>query len=230
MSLPTPRGITSARYAFATCCGGMMSLAIGINLLPVYLTTIQNEFAAPLNNEQLGRLGTVTFVGLVMAILIGGPLADRIGAKFFTLLGNILIAGGLACLSFAPTYNLLLAACFLMGLGAGSLDMVLSPIVAAVHPQRRSTAMNWLHSFYCIGAVATVLLASWALRMGISWRKLSLGLVLMPALVFLAFAVMRVPPLVHDDGTGHDRHRLRELLRLPYFWAALVAIFLGGTT
>ena len=224
------RGIASPRYAFVTCCAGMVSLAISINLLPVFLTTLQGDFSSPLSNEQLGRMGTVTFVGVVLAILVGGPLADRIGARFFTLFGNLLIAAGLVWLAWAPSYDALLLACFFLGVGAGSLDMILSPIVAAVHPQHRSAAMNWLHSFYCIGAVATVLLASLALSLGLSWRKLSLLLVAMPLLVFVAFALMRIPSLVHDDGTRSDRHRLRDLLRVPYFWAALLAIFLGGAT
>ena len=41
----------------------------------------------------------------------------------------------------------LLAAAALMGCGAGILDMVLSPIVSALEPERRTWAMNWLHSF-----------------------------------------------------------------------------------
>ncbi len=225
------RGITSPRYAFVVCCAGMMSLAIAVNLLPVFLTTLQNEFGDPLTNEQLGRLGTVTFIGLVVAILAGGPLADRIGAKVFTLAGNALIAIGLAWMSFAGSYDALLLACLLMGLGAGSLDMVVSPIVAAVRPDRRSAAMNWLHSFYCVGAVVTVLLASWALRRSIGWRTLSLGLAAMPLVVMLAFAVMYIPPLVAEGAEGGaGRHRVRDLLRIGYFWAALIAIFLGGAT
>lgn len=225
-------GIHAPRYAFVVCCAGMVSLAIAVNLLPVFLTTLQTAFGAPLTNEQLGRLGTVTFIGLVSAILLAGPLTDRIGAKVFTILGNVLIGGGLAWLGVAQSYDAVLGACFVLGLGAGSLDMVLSPIVAAVQPHRRSAAMNWLHSFYCTGAVATVLLASWAMRMDIAWRTLSLVLVAMPLVVLLAFAVMYVPPLAPEDSSTNPagRHRLRELIRIPYFWAALIAIFLGGAT
>lgn len=225
------RGITSPRYAYVVCCAGMMSLAIAINLLPVFLTTLQNQFGSSLTSEQLGWLGTVTFVGVVIALLGGGPLADRFGAKVFTVLGSALVAAGLAWLSLALSYGSLLLACLLMGLGAGSLDMVLSPIVAAVQPHRRSAAMNWLHSFYCVGAVATVLLASWALRQNIGWRTLSLSLAAMPLVVLVAFAVMYIPPLVAEESDqSAGRHRLRELLRVGYFWAALAAIFLGGAT
>ena len=42
--------------------------------------------------ESLGCIGSVAFIGLVFAILVTGPLADRIGAKTFALTGNILLA------------------------------------------------------------------------------------------------------------------------------------------
>ena len=72
---------TAPRLLTLLCYGAMMSLAIGINLLPVYLTTISRTFGGPggLTQEQLGRLGAVGFAGLVVGILITGPLADRWG-------------------------------------------------------------------------------------------------------------------------------------------------------
>ena len=113
------------------CYTAMMSLAIGINLLPIFLTSIQHSFPGPegsgLTQEQLGRLGAVAFSGLVVGILITGPLADRFGAKAFALLGNTLLAVGLGVIAWSPTYGMLLAATCCLGLGAGILDMVLSP-------------------------------------------------------------------------------------------------------
>jgi hypothetical protein len=47
----------------------MMVLAIAVNLLPVFLTTIAVDLGrgAPLSAEQLGRIGAVTFIGLAKA-------------------------------------------------------------------------------------------------------------------------------------------------------------------
>ena len=120
-----------------------------------------------MTQEQLGRLGAVAFIGLVVGILITGPLADRFGAKAFALLGNALLAIGLGVTGWSPTYGVLLAATFGLGLGAGILDMVLSPVVAAINPERRAAAMNWLHSFYCVGAVVTVVVGTLALQAGL---------------------------------------------------------------
>src|ERR1700751_4137922 len=139
-----PRLLTILSY------GAMMSLAIGVNLLPIFLTSFSASFggANGLSQEQLGRLGAFSFAGLVFGILLAGPLADRWGAKIFTIAGNAVMAASLVGMSMAPDYWALSMAVFWLGCGAGILDMVLSPVVSVLKPEPRSAAMNWLHSFY----------------------------------------------------------------------------------
>lgn len=216
------RALTMLSYA------AMMSLAIGLNLLPVFLTTLSELYggAQGLTKEQLGRLGAVAFSGLVVGIIVTGPLADRSGVKRFAILGNACIAISLLGAAVAPSYAWLTASLFVLGLGAGMLDMVLSPMVAALHPERRGAAMNWLHSFYCVGAAVTVLAGTIALKAGIGWRGSCLVLLPLPVFLMIAFAPLRFPTLVTEGG----RTPLRQLLRNAWFLGALVAIFLGGAT
>ncbi len=113
----------------------MMSLAIGLNLLPVFLNSLRHSFGTTLLTlEELGRLGALAFTGLCVGIVVTGPLADRWGAKLFVQIGNALIALSLAGMIFVPSYTALGFAVFVLGLGAGILDMVLSPVVAALNP------------------------------------------------------------------------------------------------
>src|SRR5260370_37996164 len=88
------------------CYGAMMSLAIGVNLLPVFLTSFSASFGGSqgLSQEQLGRLGAFSFSGLVCGILLAGPLADRSGAKPFAMAGNAVTAASLVFMSAAPSY------------------------------------------------------------------------------------------------------------------------------
>ena len=220
---------TGVGWALALNYAAMMCLAIAVNLIPVFLTTLSTDLGGPagLTKEQLGRLGGITFAGVVAGVALTGPLADRWGAKPFALGGNLLLCLGLALLGVAPGYGAVLLAVFVMGFGAGTLDMILSPIVCALQPTRRTAAMNWLHSFYCTGAVATILVASLALRLGAGWRAIALGLLPLPALVAAGFARLRMPALVQ---AGEQRTRLRQLVRLPYFGVALAAIFFAGAT
>ena len=216
-------------FALGLSYAAMMCLAIAVNLIPVFLTTLALDLGGEggLTKEQLGRIGATTFVGLVVGIIAAGLLADRLGTKPFAVAGNLLIAAGLGVLGLAPDYPAALMAVFVMGMGAGVLDLVLSPIVCALQPEHRGSAMNWLHSFYCVGAVATILTAALALRFEVAWRAVALWLILMPLAVGLGFLAMKMPPLV---AKGHERTRLRALCRETYFLVALAAIFLAGAT
>jgi len=210
------------------CYAGMMSLSIGLNLLPVFLTTLSNLYGGVdgLTGEQLGRLGAISFAGLVVGILITGPLADRWGAKLFAQLGNALVATSLGVAAFAPNYTALAVTVFFLGMGAGLLDMVLSPIVAALNPTRRAAAMNWLHSFFCVGAVVTILAGTIALQLGFGWRTACLLMTPLPVGVMIAFAPLSFPAL----STVGGRLRLRTLLKRRWFLWAMIGIFFGGAT
>jgi fucose permease len=210
------------------CYGAMMSLAIGLNLLPVFLTRLGADLggADGLTQEELGRLGAIAFFGLCIGILITGPLADRWGAKPFAQAGNVLLILGLVGMYLAPGYFLFGCAVFVLGFGAGILDMVLSPVVAALNPTRRSAAMNWLHSFYCVGAVVTILAGTLALQFGLGWRTACLILIPLPLALLAAFAPLPFPPMASEQ----NRMRLRTLIRETWFLIAMAAIFLGGAT
>ncbi|MBV9878266.1 MAG: MFS transporter [Verrucomicrobia bacterium] len=213
------------------CYGAMMSLAIGVNLLPIFLTSFSASFggANGLSQEQLGRLGAFSFAGLVIGILLAGPLADRWGAKIFAIAGNAVMAAGLVGMSIAPDYWALSLAVFWLGFGAGVLDMVLSPVVSVLNPEQRSAAMNWLHSFYCVGAVITILAGTVALQAGVGWRNASLLLLPLPVVLLVTFGFLHFPELVHESEEA-GRSPIRELLREPWLWGCLIAIFLGGAT
>lgn len=217
-----------ARVLTVLCYGAMMSLAIGLNLLPVFLTTLSRTYGgeAGLSAEQLGRLGGVAFGGVVLGILITGPMADRWGTKMFAQGGNALIALSLVAMAFAPDYTFLTIAVFFLGLGAGVLDMVLSPIVAALNPRNRASALNWLHSFYCVGAAVTVIAGSAALGAGLGWKGACLSLLVLPAGLIAAFTPMAFPPVAHESA----KLPVTGLLRERWFQLAVLGLFLGGAT
>ncbi|MBV9877208.1 MAG: MFS transporter [Verrucomicrobia bacterium] len=205
----------------------MMSLAIGLNLLPVFLNSLRESFGTTLLTlEQLGRLGALAFTGLCVGIVVTGPLVDRWGAKLFVQIGNVLIAISLVGMIFVPTYTTLGFAVFVLGLGAGILDMVLSPVVAALNPDNRSSAMNWLHSFYCVGAVVTISAGTVVLQMGWGWRTACFVLLPLPLALFGLFARMIFPSIVSDE----KGRTFGTILKQKWFLGAMVAIFLGGAT
>jgi fucose permease len=208
------------------CYLAMMSLAIGLNLLPVFLTSLGTELGG-LSKEQLGALGGCSFAGVVIGIVATGPLADRWGAKPFALGGSALLAVSLLACAFLKTQVTLCMGLFCLGLGAGVLDMILSPVVAALNPERRASAMNLLHSFYCVGAVVTILAGTLVLKAGLGWQTACLCLLPLPVVLVISLAGQSFPEMT---PAGIDALTVRQLLRDRWFLLALGAIFLGGAT
>jgi len=67
-------------YAFAICFAAIVCLAIAVNLMPIFLTTVRVELGgrAGLSGEQLGRISAVTFAELVGGILFTGPFCSLV--------------------------------------------------------------------------------------------------------------------------------------------------------
>jgi fucose permease len=217
------------RFAITACYAAMAILAIAMNLVSVCLPLLSSGIGSsgPLDMEQLGRIAAVMFIGVVGSLLVAGPLANRYSAKWFTVGGCLLISIGLACLGCSRSYGEVLVAVAILGIGGGILDMILSPVVCALQPDRRTIAMNLLHSFYCVGSVLTILVATLTLGAGIDWHTLALGLALLPMLIGLLFLFIPLPKLVTEEK---ERYRVRDLLSQRFFLLILAAIFFGGAT
>ncbi len=204
-----------------------MCLAVSTNISPVFLTTFGETFGGEkgLSAEQLGRIPAIIFAAMVIGIVLTGPLADLWGTKIFVLSGLGFVTAGLCILACAMEYWVVLMAAAFLGLGAAMLEVVLSPIVAAAQPHRRTSALNLLHLFYCVGAVATVLIGSVALHFHISWRIICICIMMFPILVFFGFTRIITPSAAPEPKPFSA---VGALFGRPYIMAAALAIFLAG--
>lgn len=111
-----------------------------------------------ISNAQVGFLSTATFLAMALSSLVCGRVADRYGRKMiFT--ANILIysMGALFC-ALAPTYEWLLIARVVVGIGLGGEMALGYTVVAELMPTRRrgaaTGAMSLTHGGVGIFAAA----------------------------------------------------------------------------
>lgn len=161
---------------------GMIAVATSLNALPVCLTAIGSSFG--LTKTQLGLIAPAMFAGGLPTIMCVGPLADRFGLRPLLLLGAVGNILGLAMMGVAPSYLLLLGACFLAGAGRGAFDVLLDPLVCELRPASKTSALNLLHAFYSIGAVGAVVVTTGVLSWTGSWRVV-FPVMALPALAYL---------------------------------------------
>lgn len=155
-------------------------LGVTMNLLGPLLPAIRGELT--MSYLEAGLLLSGQFIGMLASVPPGGHLADRIGRKPFLLASAALTVAGLAATALAPGFGTLLAAAVVTGVGSGGFEVGVNAVEVDHAGDGAGKAMNRLHFFYGVGAVAGPVLAAAVLGAGLDWR--------------VAFAVAVVPPAV----------------------------------
>ena len=145
------------------CFIGYVVQAIINNFVPLLFLTFHSSYGIPLS--QITLLVTFNF-GLQLIIDFVSPaFIDKIGYKASIMIAHIFCAAGLLLLTILPemlpnAFAGLLLSVMIYALGGGLLEVLVSPIMEACPTDNKEKAMSLLHSFYCWGHVAVVLLST----------------------------------------------------------------------
>ncbi|MFZ4507569.1 MAG: MFS transporter [Fimbriimonas sp.] len=212
------------RLPLLVCYASMAALAVPGNLIALSLTQFGREFQV--TNEALGRLPAVTCTSLVIALLLGGPLADRLGPRRFFLTGSGLLLLGQLGYAFCTGYPQALISSFLYGAGIGCLDLIASPVVAALYPQNKAAMLNRVHAFFSIGCVVALGGGLAALSLNLNWRIGFLVFSIVPLAVFIAALRAPFPAIHHEESKLSGAMLVRRML----FWLLFLLIFFCGAS
>ena len=142
-----------------------ISLGLPDSLLGVGWPEMYPEFGVP--QSFAGIVSMTISLGTIGSSFFSGKLIRRFGTGKLTAFSVLGTACALLGFYLAPHFIWLLVAAIPLGLGAGSVDVGLNDYVAR-HYQAHH--MNWLHSFWGIGALTSPLIMSRVLSQGASWR------------------------------------------------------------
>lgn len=204
----------------------------------------------PVMHQDLGV--PVAFAGLVTMIIAGGTILSslaservtrRFGAGVVTAVSVGMTAAALVGFSLSGSFWMLCLWAIPYGLGAGAVDAALNNYVALHYAARH---MNWLHSFWGLGASISPFIMSYALTSGLGWSSAYRIVGLLQAVLTVVLIASlplwgRVNP-VHppapaagpgDDqdaaggptGRGSAHVPLARALRIPGVVSILVAFF-----
>lgn len=128
----------------------------------------------------VGQLGVVTsmfFVGMVVGALIGGRLADRFGRRPVIVWGTLLYGVGAVATALASTFEVMLVARFVTGVGVQAATSMVLVYVAEMFPTKtRGRFVSVLTLGFVVVAPLIALLALVAIPGGgpNTWRHLFL--------------------------------------------------------
>jgi fucose permease len=219
------------RLTIRCCYLGMFVQAIVINLAPLLFIPFKEQLG--LTFEQIGRLILINFVTQVAFDLIAGATASRVGVRRIVVVAHILVTIGLWLFAWLPSwlpspYAGLVIGTVVFSIGGGVLELLLSPIINAVPSERKAADMSLLHSFYAWGQMTVILVTALALSRlpHAPWRWIATFWSVIPALNAWNFSRAPMPPFVEES----QRHRLRDLVRIPAFLGAVVGLGLAGAS
>jgi putative MFS transporter len=164
---------------------GWLFDAMDVILIAFLLAPISREFA--LDAPRTGLVVSAGFVGMFIGAATAGRLADRYGRKAIFQVTLIVFSAGSLLSALAPTYELLLAARVVTGLGLGGELPVVSTLMSEFSPRaHRGRLVSLLESFWAYGTIAAGLIGVFVLPQ-FGWR----GAFLVGALPALYIAYLR---------------------------------------
>ena len=147
---------------------GWLFDAMDVILISFVLTPIKKEFG--LDATQTGLVASAGFVGMFLGAAISGRVADRIGRRTVFAATLVLFSIGAVLSAIAPTFETLLAARVVAGLGLGGELPVASTLVSQFSPRaQRGRMIVLLESFWAYGTLAAGLIAVFVIP-AYGWR------------------------------------------------------------
>ena len=93
------------------------------------------------------------FLGALAGVVCWGVLERRWSSRTLLVIADVLLAAGCALVAVASTWELVLAAILLIGLGFGGLDVGYNVVFSHAFGRRTPLLLNLLHACFGIGAI-----------------------------------------------------------------------------
>ena len=214
------------------CYMGYITQAININLAPLLFIIFQKEFGFTF--EQIGRIILINFCTQIISDVVATKYVDRVGYRVSVMAALVFSALGLISLSFMPglmngSYLGLIIPVVLYSFGSGLIEVLVSPLVEAMPGDEKASMMSFLHSFYCWGQMAVVLITTlliWWLGEGI-WPLLPVLWAIVPIADVFIFAKAPLGSVVPEGGTPM---KISELFKSGFFWIAMMLMFCSASS
>lgn len=182
---------------------GWMFDAMDVLLIGFLVAPITKEFT--LAPAQVGLVASAGFVGMFLGAAISGRLADRYGRRLVFQATLVLFSVGAVLSALAPTFETLLAARVVAGLGLGGELPVVATLVSEFSPKaQRGRMIVLLESFWAYGTILAGLVALFVLPQ-FGWRG-AFVVAALPALyvAYLRSALPESPRYLAERGRSAE--------------------------
>ena len=219
------------RKTLMACYLGFITQAICANFAPLLFLTFHKDYQISLGHIAL--IPTAFFLTQLIVDALCAQYVDKIGYRRAIVGSQVTSALGLAGLAVLPEmlgdpFIGVILCVILYAIGSGLMEVLGSPIVEACPFDNKDAVMSLLHSFYCWGSVAVVLLSTvfFAVFGVACWKILACLWAIVPLWNIVNFLRCPIEHLV-EDGQGMT---IRQLCKAPLFWLAVLLMVCSGAS
>ncbi len=213
------------------CYLGFVTQAICANFVPLLYITFHNIYN--ISFSMLALVSTCFFVTQLVVDFLCAGIVDKLGYRTCVITAEVTSGLGLAGLAFIPDllplpfYGIIICV-IIYAIGSGLTEVLVSPIIEACPFENKDKMMSLLHSFYCWGWVAVILVSTAFFALfGIGkWKIMALIWSMIPLINIYNFATCPIESLV-EEGTGMT---MLELLKTKTFWIFIILMICAGSS
>jgi predicted MFS family arabinose efflux permease len=211
----------------------VLSIVGALTFASVYATLVMAPVLTLISHEFGVSTGTAGLVaaayggpGVIVSLLVG-PYSDRFGRKRFMVAGALIMGVFTILSALAPTFELLIAARAIAGIGGSLIFPNANALIGDLFPYReRGGAMATTIAFNTMASVIGVPLAG-VVAEATSWR-ISVGLVGVIAIVAGIALVIFLRPTTSQINAERIWTMYRLILRNASAVAAIMSSFFGS--
>ncbi len=217
------------RLKFA-CYATNVSMSVVGNISPVLFIIFRSLYG--ISYSMLGLLVVVNFITQLSVDLVFSFFSHRFNIEKAVKLTPLLTVSGLLFYAAAPlifpnnVYVGLLIGTLIFSASSGFVEVLISPVIAAIPAENPEGEMSKLHSIYAWGVVGVIIVSTLFLLAfgGEAWQYLALLFVLIPLTAFCLFWGTDFPPMKTPERASGALRMLKD--RGVLF--CVLMIFLGG--
>ena len=214
------------------CYTGNLCMSVISNFSPLLFLTFRSLYG--ISYSLLGLLVLANFCTQLAVDLIFSFFSQKFSISRVVKLAPVLTLVGFLVFGIWPwlfpgcVYAGLLIGTVLFSASSGLLEVLLSPVIAAIPAEDPDREMSKLHSVYAWGVVGVVIVSTlflWGVGSD-QWQFLTLCFTAVPIVSALLFAGARIPPMETQEKTAPVFHLMKNKL----LWLCVLGIFLGGAS
>lgn len=223
----------SYRATRAACCAAFFTQAVVINLSPIFFIIYQEKLG--ISYSMLSMLILINFATQFIVDVLSAKFSYKITHRQAISSACVFCFAGLVLMGVLPqltnSFAALAVPTVIYSIGGGMTDVFASPISENLPGDHKSLAMSLLHSFYCWGQMAVVIISTLLLRfVGKDlWYIIPFIWSLVPLVNFFNFlTVPIVEPTLNPEE--NEKSGLKPMLTKKIFIVAMLMMFCAGAS